>query len=184
MADETKPVWNSLEVTKLIFSLFVPASIVVFGYVTNDALQNRQHEIRLSEAVITKRKEIYDQIRIPLNNIFTYIEEVGGYKKFTPTTINNDRRKLHQIMHTQRAYWSTETFTTYLKYMDEVAFKTWQGENTDALIHDDPGQKKNLDSWKKEFSNRFSGPQHSEHKLTYDRLLDLIALDIGANVGG
>jgi hypothetical protein len=191
---EKESQWNSLEVAKLLVSISLPIAIVIFGFFTNEALQNsqkkitealqdRQSEIRLSEAVIKKRQEIYDQIRLPLNNIYCYIREVGGYKSMTPETVIKDRRSIHKDMHTQRAYWSPETFSLYLKYMDRVAFITWQGVNKDALIQDNPGQKTTLPSWKNEWQSNFSGKEHPEHDSTYNQLLDSIARDIGANIG-
>lgn len=183
MHQETKNAWNSLEIAKLIISLAMPAAVAYFGWVANSKLQDLQHQIRLSEKIIDKRIEIYESIRIRLNNIYTYIEEVGSYKQFTPDTIMEDRRYLHAEMHTQRAYWSPATFSAYLTYMDEIAFEPWQGINTDARIRDAPGQKKTLGSWKEGWSDDFTGKQHPDHAATYSRLINHISLDIGANVG-
>lgn len=193
MPHETKSPWNSLEVAKLFVTILLPISLAVFGLWVKQALQSseavisaaiekQKHEQILSRELVSKRREIYENIRVPLNNIYCYIEEVGGYKHMTPDTINNDRRYLHKEMHSQRAYWSPETFSKYLEYMDEIAFRTWQGLNTDAPIQDDPGQKSTLNSWKVEWGARFKGPQHPKHKQTYDELLDLIAVDLAANV--
>lgn len=178
-----KSPWNSLEIAKLIVSISLPITVVAFGFMTKDALLDREHKIRLSEKVLEKRQEIYEQVRVPLNNIYSYIEEVGSYKKMTPSTINDDRRKLHATMHTQRAYWSAHTFSAYLDYMDNVAFKTWQGVTKDAVIQDSPGQKKSLPSWKEHWEERFSGNQDPNHKRAYNKLINFIATDLGANVG-
>lgn len=199
-----KSLWNSLEVAKLLVSILLPIALVVFGYMTQralqenqrtvtealqenerkftEALQDRQSEIRLSEAIVNKRQEIYDEIRIPLNNIYCYIEEVGKYKSMTPATVTADRRSLHATMHTQRAYWSPALFSLYLKYMDEIAFKTRQGVNKDARIQDSPGQKRDLDSWKEEWDSLFTNEEHPLHESTYNALLDALASEIGANV--
>ncbi len=201
---EKDPLWNSLEVAKLLVSILLPIVLIVFGYMTqralqenhrmvtealqeserkfSKALQDRQSEIRLSESIVNKRQEIYDEIRIHLNNIYCYIKEIGKYKSMTPDTVIADRRSLHTAMHTQRAYWSPAVFSLYLKYMDEVAFKTWVGVNRDAEIQDTPGQKKQLDNWKEEWSSRFTNEEHPLHESTYNALLDALASEIGANV--
>lgn len=195
MSNETESPWNSLEVAKLVVSVSLPIVLAVFGLwikqsiqaseaVISSALEKQKHEQVLSREIASKRRAIYEAIRIPLNNIYCYIEEVGGYKNMTPATINSDRRYLHKEMHTQRAYWSPETFAKYLEYMDQVAFKTWQGINKDAPIRDDPGQKMGLESWVDEWQDRFEGPQDPNHKKTYDELLDLIATDLSASVNG
>ena len=189
-----KSVWNSLEVAKLIVGIAMPIALAIFGVMTKDALQysqakitealkEKEHHLILDRELISKRASIYEEIRIPLNNIYCYIEEVGGYKSMTPASITQDRRFLHKTMHTQRAYWSPETFNLYLKYMDKEAFITWQGVNKDALIRDNPGQKTSLSSWQDSWENRFGGPQSVDHEVTYNALLDSIAVDLSANVG-
>jgi len=180
--EESKEVWNSLEITKLAASTLLPLAIFWFGYQTKIALQKHERDTRLSDRIIEKRSELYERIKDGLNNIYCYIEEVGHYKSLDPVKIIEDRRAIHQLMHTQRAYWSHDMFAMYLKYMDEIAFHTWQGVNTDAVIQDDPRQKKSLPSWKNEWENRFRGPRHPEHKMTYEALMDLIGRDLATNV--
>jgi len=190
---ESKSVWNTLEVAKLIVGILMPIALAIFGFQAKEALQTseaaissalkaQEHQLSLSRSVIDKRKEIYDEIRIPLNNIYCYIEEVGKYKVMTPKTVIENRRELHEKMHTQRAYWSTKTFTLYLKYMDNVAFDTWNGVNRDAVIRDNPGQKKSLDTWLPEWQDKFNGTQHPEHSKVYNELLNSISNDLSAGV--
>ncbi len=188
-----KSAWNSLEVAKLIVGILMPVSLAIFGVIAKDALQESQaaitsalnekeHQLILNRELISKRGAIYEQIRIPLNNIYCYIEEVGGYKSMTPVSIIKDRRFLHKTMHTQRAYWSPNTFNLYLKYMDEEAFMTWQGINKDALIRDNPGQKASLTSWNESWRKKFEGNQSAQHKSAYDTLLNAIANDLSVSV--
>lgn len=174
--------WNSLEVSKLVVSLLIPLSVVFFGYLTSNALQNKQAGIDNNRRLMEKRQEIYEVIRIPLNDIYVYIADVGHYKDLTPQRIIDHRRMLHTMMHTNRAYWSVETFSAYLKYMDEIAFKTYVGVNKNAKIRDNPIQKKLLDKWQADWQFLHTGSQDINHKAAYKNLLDSIAIDIGAGL--
>ncbi len=176
--EKTTTPWNSLEITKLIVSSLIPLSVVIFGWLTSSALQNKQDAIDNNRRLIEKRQEIYEVIRIPLNDIFVYIADVGHYKDLTPQRIIDHRRTLHALMHTNRAYWSVETFSAYLKYMDEIAFQTYVGVNQNAKIRDNPHQKKLLKKWQ----DMHTGSQDEDHEAGYKNLLDSIAVDIGAGL--
>ena len=128
---------------------------------------------------LEKRQEIYDEIGVPLNDIYVYIADVGHYKSLTPNDIIGHRRFLHTKMHTNRAYWSTETFAAYLHYMDNVAFSTFEGVNIDAKIRDDIAQKEQLPNWQFGWTGLHTGEQASEHRKAYEELLQSLAIDLG-----
>ena len=69
--------WNSLEIAKLAVSLITPILVLILGIVINNSIKNAERSTSL-------RSEIYKTVGGDLNDIYSYLAFVGGWKEYTP----------------------------------------------------------------------------------------------------
>lgn len=157
MGEELRSPWNSLEVAKLIASLLTPIAVVLIGYFVQQQLAGQNRSWQIQQRIADRRLQVYDAIRIDLNRIYCFVEDVGTWKEDNPETIVAYKRFLDGTMHSQRAIWQSDTFQTYLQYMD-AAFEMYQGVGTDAKIKTTDKEKLvGIPGWKKEWGARLTG---------------------------
>ena len=186
MLDKQKPLWNSLEVAKL---LVTPVVVALLGYFvqTQLAAQARQTQELLAEQarswqqnqrLFDRRLQIYDNVRVELNRIYCYIEDIGSWKEDNPETVLAAKRHIDGEMHSQRAIWSQETFNAYLAYMNS-AFLTYTGVGQDAKIKTGAEEKRvGIANWSSDWEQRLTGKKSVDHKSKYDQLLNLLSKDM------
>lgn len=174
-----KSPWNSLEVVKVIVSILTPLVVGAFGYWIQSTIASQAEEFKSTQRIVDRRLAVYDEIRLGLNSIYSFVEDVGTWKLDTPESIAVHRRAIHAAMHTNRAIWSPQTFEAYLDYMDRVAFKTFSGVGQDAAIRTRKRQKEvGIASWKREWSERLTDEKDPRHQEKYDLLQVLLARDL------
>ncbi|WP_299367194.1 hypothetical protein [Winogradskyella sp.] len=139
-----KKVWNSLEIAKLIVSLFVPISLFILTYIINNDLkksqQYQENIIRQNKSIMENNKriyehrfEIYKKIKIPINEIFSYIYYVGKWKELSPEKIIMNKRLCDEIMYSNEPLFNKKFFESYENFMRN-AFETYNGMGADAKI--------------------------------------------------
>jgi hypothetical protein len=189
MADEHKPVWTSLEVTKLIVAILTPVTVAYFGYLFQQQITNQnsiaQQQIAIQtrewqsqQRLLERRLQVYDAIRVELNRIYCFIEDVGTWKDDTPATVVRYKRDIDQTMYSQSALWSADTVQAYKSYMD-AAFEPYQGIGVDAKIKTSAWQKKvGVPGWQEAWSEKLTGSLDEAHRQKYDKLISLISRDL------
>lgn len=171
--------WNSLEIVKILASLLTPIVVALVGYLIQQQIAGQQ-QVCAQQRIVERRLQVYDTIRIGLNRIYCFVEDVGTYKEDNPETIIGFKRRIDETMHSQRALWATDTFRAYLDYMN-AAFAPYEGGvGTDAKIRTSDREKNvGIPGWKEEWSReRLTGKRDEKHREKFDRLNDLIARDL------
>lgn len=188
MDDTKRSPWNSLEIIKVIVSLFTPLTVAFVGLIVQQQLANQnsitQRQLadqnrfwQQQQKIVERRLLVYDTISAQLNRIYCFVEDVGTWKDDTPDSIIQYKRYVDGIMHQQRALWATDTFQAYLTYMD-TAFSTYQGPGTDAKINASDRQKRHaVPGWNPEWSARLT-EKHPDHKVRHSKLIDLMSRDL------
>jgi hypothetical protein len=169
--------WNSLEITKLIFSLLTPLVLAVVGVAINDSVKTAERSAGL-------RSKIYEEVGGDLNDIYSYVAFVGGWKELAPVDIIAKKRAVDKNMYTYRPFFSKELFATYERFMDE-AFRSYGGAGTDAQIRSDietaDGDRRQHTNkgWDLSWENRFTKERNKlAQRVAYDEFLEQLARDL------
>lgn len=197
--ERDKPVWNSLETAKLIVAIFTPITVAWVGFLFQQqtarqnalvqdqiakqntivqqqiAFQNRQFQSQ--QKLLDRRLQVYDSMRVELNRIFCFVEEIGTWKEDTPQTIIRYKRDLDQTVYTQSALWSVDTVEAYTTYI-KAAFQTYSGPGKDAQIRSGVEQKMRIAGWQEDWREKFTGSRDREHQQKYNILVALISRDL------
>jgi hypothetical protein len=170
MAEEKRSPWNSLEIAKLCCGLATPLIIAVIGFVITHQIEEQK---RLQETVSAGRNKIYEDVKHGLFHIFSYIEDIHTWKEDDPDKISGYRHCVNEAMWAEPNYWRPNTFQAFKDYMD-VAFQTFAGPATDALIKANSNQKHLLPNWKPEWEKRLTGSVDPTHRAKYEKFQDLM----------
>ncbi len=170
-----------MEIVKIAVSFATPVILLLLGIWAKRLATEHSRRITLSDRLIAKRLEMYESIGGDLNDIYTYLVQVGQWKEFTPGDIIAKKRKVDRIMYVNRPYWSEATFTGYMHFM-QSCFKAWNKIGTDAKIRMVSVPYRVLDSWKDDWEEYFVA--HEEVDLSsagkaYTELLAGISRDFG-----
>jgi len=172
--------WNSLELAKLLVSLLTPIAVVCIGFFIQHNLAEQNRSWQAQQRIVERRLQVYDTIRLQLNRIFCFIEDVGSWKTDNPEKVIDYKRSVDQAMHSQRAVWRPDTFKAYLAYIDGAAFEIYGGGvGTDAKIKTHDKEKVvGIPGWNVDWGKRLTGQRDPNHKEKYDQLLNLISRDL------
>lgn len=177
MPDEKRPLWNSLEIAKLIVSAVTPILLLVLGVSINSSIKDSERSTAL-------RSEIYKSVGGDLNDIYSYLSFVGSWKELTPIEVIARKRAVDKAMFTYRPFFSKELFETYQRFMGE-AFATFGGAGTDARIRSDittpdgDRQKHSTKGWEQSWDERFTKERNkTAQREAYERFLEQLARDL------
>lgn len=109
--------WNSLEWVKLVVSCLTPLLVLILGIVINNSVKEAERSTGL-------RSEIYKTVGGDLNDIYSYLAFVGGWKDLSPIDVISRKRSVDKAMYTYKPFFSKELFATYERFMSE-AFSTY-----------------------------------------------------------
>ena len=169
-------IWTSLEVAKLTASLLTPVLVLILGIVINNSVKNAERSTEL-------RSEIYKTVGGDLNDIYSYLFFVGGWKELTPIDIIEKKRDVDKAMYTYKPFFTDELFSTYEDFMNE-AFSTYGGAGEDAKIRSDittgdGDRTKHSVLWKDEWKDRFTSERNKQSQSNaYNQFLKQLARDL------
>ena len=126
-----EPGWDSLEITKLLVSVLMPVSVVVFGWLLNRRLKHIEHRQWANQKLIEKRLELYDELAPGLNKLLCFYNFVGSWKDISPKEALETKRALDQKVHIYRYLLGEKFFSAYIRFI-ELLFKQWQGYGKSA----------------------------------------------------
>lgn len=169
--------WNSLEKAKLAISILTPILVLILGIVINNS-------IKTSERSTSLRSEIYKTIGGDLNDIYSYLAFVGGWKELTPADITARKRAVDKAMYTYKPFFSKELFATYETFMRE-AFSPYGSAGNDARIRSDivtadgDRRKHTKHEWQPAWEDRFTKERNKEaQRAAYEQFLEQLARDL------
>ena len=179
MAEKPTSSWNSLEFAKLIVSVMTPVVVALVGFLISKQLAMQDLQWKGNQALVERRIKSYDTIKDELNRVHCFINDVGTWKEENPETIIACKRHMDQVMYTERAFWSPETFDAYLDYTNNAAFCPFRGVGQNAQIRTVDDQKKvAIPGWAAHaWSNQLCAPD-PKYSDRYDRMYASFAADM------
>lgn len=173
----SNPPWTSLETARLLVSILTPLLVLVLGIVIN-------HSVKTAERSTGLRSEVYKSVGGDLNDIYSYIAFVGGWKELTPVDVIARKRSVDKAMYTYRPFFSKQLFDTYARFMDE-AFADYGDPGQDARIRSDivtqDGDRRRhaRHAWDPEWEMRFTGERNkTAQRQAYEDFLAQLARDL------
>ncbi|VWX62910.1 conserved hypothetical protein [Burkholderiales bacterium 8X] len=169
--------WTSLEKAKLAVSILTPLLVLVLGIVINNSVKSAERATGL-------RSEIYKTVGGDLNDIYSYLSFVGGWKELTPAHVIARKRAVDKAMYTYKPFFSKKLFATYERFMQE-AFAPYGGAGQDARIRSDlstqDGDRRQHTSkgWDPAWEDRFTKERNkAAQREAYDQFLEQLAYDL------
>jgi hypothetical protein len=155
--------WSGLEKAKLAASFLTPLLVLILGIIINNSIKSTERSTAL-------RSEIYRAIGGDLNDIYSYLTFVGGWKEMTPSDVIARKRAVDKAMYTYRPFFSKELFDTYDTFMRE-AFAPYSSAGADARIRSDIATIDGDRRFTKEDNNR-------AQREAYNKFLEQLARDL------
>jgi hypothetical protein len=169
--------WNTLELAKLAISAITPLILFFLGTSINRSLKNAERATGL-------RSEIYKTVGGDLNDIYSYLAFVGGWKDLTPSDVISRKRSVDKAMYTYKPFFSKQLFATYERFMHE-AFSTFGGAGQNARIRSDiettDGSRRTHchHPWQAAWEECFTKERNSDaQRQAYDQFLAQLARDL------
>jgi hypothetical protein len=186
--NQSQPVWNSLEVVKLLISLLTPLILLVVGIWVARMTERFRLMMWSNQKVIEKRIEIYGIMAPLLNDLYCYYVKVGSWKKHTPPEIVEMKRKLDKTIYIYAALFSQDLTNCYFRFI-HICFETYTGPGQDAKLRtyindgiDDRRQAAQQwdDEWDKMFSDKVW--EIEAVKDAYQSLMSCFANELGIGI--
>lgn len=172
---ETSP-WTSLEIAKLAISTLTPLLVLVLGIRINNS-------VKASERSSSLRSDIYKAVGGDLNDIYSYLAFVGGWKYLTPAQVIERKRAVDKAMYSYKPFFSQELFATYDRFMHE-AFAPFGGAGEDARVRsdistEDGNRRLFATPWLPVWEDCFTQECNKlEQRKAYDQFLKQLARDL------
>ena len=195
-----QPIWNSLEIIKLVISVLTPVTIVFLGYLVNRMVHRLEQARWANQKVIEKRISVFDKVAPLLNDLYCYFRYIGNWKELSPAEIIASKRVLDKDMHVYSPLFSPELMTLYRQFMD-LCFRIYSGVGKDARLRtsiDSPdGNRRDVfpGEWLQEWDRMFADPgadsddtqfKRDEHQIrideTYQKLTRRFSEELGVGL--
>ena len=122
-----RPLWNSLEIAKLIATIATPVMVFVLSCLIwtgqRNVVQHWESDIKERDRLREFRISIYKDAAPLFNDILSYHLYVGRWKERSPADIIEKKRQLDSLMYSNVALLSREFFGLYWMFMRE-GFRT------------------------------------------------------------
>jgi hypothetical protein len=110
--------WNSLEITKLVFSALTPIVVAVLGWWISRRLKRLEHAQWANQKFMEKRLEVYSNLAPVLNDLYCYFDFIGDWKMKDPIAILNHKRCADRMFYVNATLFSPRFRRAYKKFMD------------------------------------------------------------------
>ena len=83
-ASPSPPLWNSLEIAKLLLGLLTPAAVAALGFYLQRVAGRLENRKWANQKIVERRLAIYDEIAPMLNDLLCYFTYVGRVERDGP----------------------------------------------------------------------------------------------------
>jgi hypothetical protein len=179
----SEPIWNSLEVMKLLVSALTPIAVLGFGFWFNRQLKQFEHLQWAHQKVIEKRIKIYEENVPQLNDLLCYFSFVGCWKELTPPDVVKVKRTLDRTMHVNAPLFPEIVSELYQKFIG-LCYQSYTGWGKDATLRTQFERRKAAakDGWKPSWEAHFATdnyPDPNEVRAAYAALVKGLAIELG-----
>lgn len=187
MTDPVQPIWNSLEIVKLVASLITPVLILVFGIWVTQIVERFKASIWANQKVVEKRIEIYDELAPLLNDIYCYFYFIGNWKELSPRAVIDIKRKLDKKVFVYSPLFSPNFLPVYQAFI-ALCFEHYVGAGLDARLRTSVDRYDDRRSsfpgvWDKSWDSMFSAPaeqsDQDDVRKAYERLMTAFSSELG-----
>jgi hypothetical protein len=177
-AQKPHQLWNSLVIVKLVLSLATPVALLLVGEgLRRDAAAVRNEQVRAAR-IVDKRYDLYADLGLPLNQLYSYYEYVGVWKELQPTDIVAIKRKLDSRVYTYRFLFSPDFVKRY-EALRQAAFCEFGGWGVDARLRTTTDHRKEVTKWQASWDSMFTGEDNRRQiDSLYTRLMEELAVEL------
>jgi len=133
MQNNVQPLWNSLEVVKLVVSTLTPLAVLGLGLWVNRKLKRIEQLQWANQKVVEHRLKIYNELVPQLNDILCYFTYIGIWKDVTPPEMVKLKRTIDKIVYVNAPLFPEHFLKKYNKFINLV-YKTFSGWGQDAKL--------------------------------------------------
>ncbi|MCW2703290.1 MAG: hypothetical protein JWQ37_1285 [Blastococcus sp.] len=176
--------WTVLELTKLLLQALTPIAVFLLGYLVTRSTRRLDEARWAKQKVVEERIKVYGEVAQKLNDIYCYFSFIGPWKDFSPVDMVARKRDCDRIMHTTRAFFSTQTVEAYQAFI-RTCFSEYAGADQDARLRarlmSPLGDRRRAwkaakgKTWPTDWDDRFvpadKAVSDEEVRSAYDRLL-------------
>jgi hypothetical protein len=172
------PIWNSLEIAKIIVSFLTPLLIAILAYWFNQRIKKWDKTQWTNQKIIEKRIYLYDEVVPKINDLFCFYCYIGNWKELTPINIVNLKRELDKKMFIYAPLFAKELLEKYTEFINEC-FETFTGWGKDASIRSLYQRRKEHcrnweDSWNILFSEKYINSRNNNNNYQVAKDLNKI----------
>ena len=107
------PIWNSLEIIKVVISCLTPLIVAYLVYYFNKVIKKYEKIQWTNQKIIEKRILIYDLVVPKLNDLFCFFCFIGNWKELTPKNIIKLKRELDKQIYIYEPLFSQQLIDKY-----------------------------------------------------------------------
>jgi hypothetical protein len=186
VARDSAPVWNSLEVMKLLVSALTPLAVLGFGFWFNRRMKKFEHLQWAHQKVIERRIKIYEEVVPQLNDLLCYFTYVGCWKDLTPLEVVKVKRALDRTMHVNAPLFPETVSHLYRNFIG-LCYQSYTGWGRDATLRTKFERRREAagDDWKASWEEHFaSGDQTDPNQVrsAYTALVKGLASEMGVGL--
>ncbi len=187
------PIWNSLEITKLVMSALTPVAVAVLGLWLNSYLKRIEHLQWANQKVIEKRLEVYSKLAPVLNDLYCYLDYIGDWKYKDPTAVLGLKRSADREFYVNAPLFSQDFSDAYHRFINLCFIPGPLEEyHTSAKIKTDMAIRKRIlasqgqqwnENWDVYFSQSSEIVKRDELLREYWKMMDAFARELGVGLG-
>lgn len=185
--NQSAPLWNSLEITKLIISAITPLIVLIIGWWINRSLKRFEYFQWANQKVVEKRLSVFDELAPLLNDLLCYFTFIGCWKDLTPLEVIQLKRKIDRIAHINAPLFSKEFINRYYDFVN-LCYSTYSGWGEDAKLLTFSERRKAAAGalwdvkWTDCFANKSDCPDPQAVKSAYIALMSCFSKEIGVGL--
>jgi hypothetical protein len=187
--NQVPPIWNTLEIAKLLVSALTPVLVIAIGLLLNRSLKRLEYLQWTNQKVTERRMAVFDQLAPLLNDLLCYFTFVGCWKDLTAPDVIERKRRMDRIVHVNAPLFSKEFSNRYLDFIGEC-YGTYSGWGKDAKLRTLTKRRREAfgSTWKVEWDECFANENNcSDPKMVrskYESLMSCFALELGVGLRG
>jgi hypothetical protein len=174
--------WNSLEVAKLISGLITPAVVAYLGVYIHRVTKRFENHQWVSQKLIEKRLDVYDDIAPLMNDLLCYFTYVGCWKELDPPDVVKLKRNLDKKVYLAAPLFPKSFFVACQRF-ENACFMTFGGWGQDAQLRTSTVRREaaHQKDWKVEWAKHFCTEQTDpkEIQLLYRAVMTEFASSFG-----
>jgi hypothetical protein len=125
--------WTSLQIVTLAVEALTPLAVVALGVVFARTSRRIEQVQWANQTVVNHRLDIFGKLAPGLNQLLCFATFVGRWKEIDPRKAIATKRRLDEIMYSNRVLFSDELFAAYAHFMATL-FAMYATTNADARL--------------------------------------------------